>query len=608
MQIRRKTEADYLTLVPECNFTQAQAKILAYNLPPHPLIAKYAINQTPFLKVVPRLEVREDPLLDDDGDVIGYEPVILKNVTTYVDHDGVTLYYYDKAEGERWIEFIEDYIKHVKGEWRGKPFKLSPWQVWLIMEFFSWRRLGTALRRYSDLFLYCPRKNGKTLLIAAICLGFLLIDGEQAPEIYNMGSAQTQSDTLFELAQFNCGYKGGKEFASEELIERTEVQKAVIMSHGNGGTFLPLPFSPDAFHGKNPTLAVLEEYHAHKTDEMREVGETGQGARRQPATLIDTTAGENRDSPCFEELLRARNVNDGTVIDPTYLPVLFESPDTDEWPWDALKTAALVNPQFGISLFPEFFVKQISKAKLNPLRKRRYKQLQLNVFVEDAKCAFDYDEWVRGRTNFHITNFKDCKLYGGFDLAATDDLTALVLVALPDGLYGDWYCHSHFWCPETTVTTRKTIGNYELWAERGYLVKTPGNATDYDYIQHQIAAYNKYFEIGFMHGDRANATHLSNKLQLEEGLKFDYMGQGVLSMTEPIKFLITLVKSGRLKHNNPIMDWMCKNVILHGNDRACKFEKLSQNVKIDGFVALAMAVSAALRMYEETESTGVRVW
>lgn len=605
MPRRKEADPDSL-LAPEYDWTPDERRLLAYNPPPLEPLARYARNQCKFLKIVPSLEVRCDPVFDDEGEVVRYEPVKFKDCQVWRNAQGEIVYYYDDAEAQRWIDFIEEKGRHTKAEWRGQPLKLAAWQKWLIREFFGWRCIGEAYRRYKYWFNYIPRKNGKTLLFSIVGIGFLMIDGEPGPEVFEAASAKDQSDTLFEMAREMCGFEGGKDFADEDLMELTVPSKNLIECKFNGGIFRPLPYSPGAFHGKNPSLMIISEYHAHKTDAMKRVGETGQGARKQPAVIIDTTAGEDKNTPCFEELLMARDIRDGVIVMPNYLPVIFEALEDD--PWDSLETAKKTNPMFGISLSPRFFEGEIAMAKVRPTAKREYIQLQLNRFVQDVKAAIDFDVWVKGRTKFDFRQFRGSPMFGGFDLASEDDLCALVNVCAPGGLFGDWYVHGHFWCPESSIVAKRNTANYHLWKERGYLVATPGNATDYEYIFNQIKDYNDFLSYKLLYGDRAQANMITTRLRNDEGIPVEFIGQGWISMTEPIKFLQTLVLSGRLKHNNPVLDWMVKHAILYGTDRACRFEKQSPGAKIDGMVALAMALAAGIRYFAgEGDTSGVWV-
>ncbi len=556
----------------------------SYNVAPHPALDRYHSSQAGFLQKRPELIVRHR-INKTTG---ASEPVYRSNVTVYCDPDtGEILYYFDEVEADRWIRFIETHCRHVKGKWTGQPFQLEPWQRWLIREFYGWRKIGTALRRYKYLFLFLPRKNGKSLLVAALALGHLLLDNELTPEIYATASTDEQAGKLFEMARSMIA-------KDPDLFARLEALKGNISFRNDphGGYFRPIPFSPDGFHGANPSTVILDEYHVHKTTGMKRVGETGMGAREQPTVIIISTAGDKRNTPCELELEYAKQIRDGVIVVRNYLPAIFQADENK--PWDDIETAIECNPNYPNSPNRDFLLDEIEKAKRDPQIQLEYEQLQLNRFIEKRIVWLNWDVWRKAKQSFDFREFKNQPIYWGVDLANTEDLTALVFCK-PGGLFdGDWYFHAHFWCPGETVKRKKLFLPYEIWKKQGYLVQTPGAGTDYSKIREDLSAYSKYFNLKKGRWDRANATMLANECINSVGVSIEYMGQGTLSMTEPIKFLKALFLNERVKVSNPILDWMSSNTLLIGDDRACKFDKADDNAKIDGMVAMVMAVAAAL--------------
>lgn len=514
-------------------------------------------------------------------------PVWRENVTVYCDESGEILFYFDEVEADRWIRFIGEHCRHVKGRWAGQTFTLNPWQKWLIREFYGWRQIGTALRRYKYLFLFLPRKNGKSLIVAALALGHLLLDPELGPEIYATASTDKQAEKLFEMAR-------GMIKKDPELNKRLEALKGNISYRdGREGYFRPIPFNPDGFHGANPSVVILDEYHVHKTTGMKRVGETGVGAREQPAVIIITTAGDRRNTPCETELHYAKSIRDGVLTVHNYLPVIFEA--DEKKPWDDIETAIECNPNYPESPSRAFLLDELQKAKRDPAIELEYKQLQLNMFIEKRTIWLDWDVWKQAsKEKFDFRQFKGQSIYWGADFGSEDDLTALVLCK-PGGLFeGDWFFHCHFWCPGETVKRKAHLYPYAIWERQGYLKRTPGAGTSHAGIRADIELYDKYFHLKKGRWDRAYASGLAPEMVQSLGLNIEYMGQGTFSMTEPIKFLKTLALNNRLKVCNPVLDWMSSNTLTVGDSKAIKFDKADDNSKIDGMVAMAMAVSAAL--------------
>lgn len=543
--------------------------VLDYNLAPHPMLAKYQNNQEKFH--------------------------VVENGVTYYVVDGQKRYYFDHARADLWIEFIENYCRHSIGKWQGELVELAEWQKWIIREYFGWLCCDTGFRRFKYLYLFVPRKNGKTLLMSCLALGLLLIDGEKAPEIYCIGSSDDQARTLFEMTQFMCQYE--PEDGDNPLAERTEVQKKTIVSPRNGGKIVPLPFRPDGFHGKNPSTIFLDELHVHPDNGMKRVGETGMGTRDQGNVIMITTAGQRVGTFDHDELKLARQIRDGALVAENYLACIFEP--EEGWAWDDIETAKAVNPMYGISLPEKFFRDEIAAAKHTPSNMLEYKQLQLNMYVQSVKIWMPYEVWIKGKKAFDFRQFRGEPIYWGLDLASIKDLSALVLLRRPPpGREDDyWYCHAHFWCPAAAIESKRgTFLPYEYWKQKRYLIETPGASTDYQFIRQQIGDYGKAFDLNLGHADPWNATELLNQLKEQDGFKLDYHRQGFQSMNEPVKFLMGLVLNEQLIHNNPILDWMSSNAITVSDAaRNLKFDKVKDDEKIDGVVALAMAVGASLR-------------
>ncbi len=75
--------------------------------------------------------------------------------------------YFDYEEAERVLDFFQKHLKYVRGEKAGQPFELEPWQKSIIINLFSWKKINGE-RRYSQSFIFIPRKNGKSFLVAGI--------------------------------------------------------------------------------------------------------------------------------------------------------------------------------------------------------------------------------------------------------------------------------------------------------------------------------------------------------------------------------------------------------------------------------------------------------
>lgn len=97
-------------------------------------------------------------------------------------------YYFDAAEAQYVIDFIEKFCCHSKGKWAGQQIQLELWQKALVSALFGFRDKETKKRKYRELVLMIGRKNGKSLLASALGVYLLIADGEGGPEIYSVAT------------------------------------------------------------------------------------------------------------------------------------------------------------------------------------------------------------------------------------------------------------------------------------------------------------------------------------------------------------------------------------------------------------------------------------
>lgn len=80
------------------------------------------------------------------------------------------------------IDFV-GILKHFAGKSSGKPFILESWQQFIIANILGFYWKDTDSRRFTSSYIEVSRKNGKTALAAALCMYFLIADGEDGAEV-----------------------------------------------------------------------------------------------------------------------------------------------------------------------------------------------------------------------------------------------------------------------------------------------------------------------------------------------------------------------------------------------------------------------------------------
>jgi phage terminase large subunit-like protein len=474
-------------------------------------------------------------------------------------------------------------LRHTRGEFAGKPFELFPWQREYLDKLFNTRR-PDGLRQYRSSLLAIPRKNGKTQLCAAIGLYMLFCDDIGAEVIVAAGDRQ-QAALLHDAAKQMVE-------SNETLLSRCKLYRNSIAVPGTNAVMKTISSEAATKHGYNPSCILVDEYHVQKDRELVDVLETATGARRQPLTIFLTTAGYDRQSPCFKTWERAEKIRDGILVDETFLPCIYAAePDAD--PFDPATWRA-ANPNFSVTIKEDYFAQMSAKARESTSDEMTFRRLHLNQWTNSEEKFFKHGVFEACSAPIRPPAGRPC--YCGLDLASTYDTTAFVAI-WPDE-DGSVDVQATFWIPGDNAGKREKADRvpYGQWEKDGFVRLTDGDITDYDEIRDYILGFCEKNWVKGVAVDRWNAVHLMTQLSAE-GVTVHPFGQGFGPMNAPTRLLENLVTSGRLRHGgNPVLLWQASNVQVKTNDEGLikPVKKSSHDVgRIDGVVALCMALSLA---------------
>ena len=269
-------------------------------------------------------------------------------------------FWFDEAAADRAVEFFSKCLTHTKGEWAGQPLALSDWQAnEIIRPLFGWKR-ADGTRKYRTMYCQIPRKAGKSTLASGIALYLLMADGEPGAEVYSAAADRDQAAIVFEMAK-------NMTEASEPLRRRVTAYKRSLVVPSTASSYKVLSSEAYTKHGLNAHGIIVDEVHALPDRELWDVLTTSTGARRQPLTVAITTAGYDRHSLCYELYDYAVKVRDGIVVDPAFLPVIYEADKDDEW--TKPETWHKAHPGLGVSVKEDYFAAECAKAQQIPDRK-----------------------------------------------------------------------------------------------------------------------------------------------------------------------------------------------------------------------------------------------
>lgn len=478
--------------------------------------------------------------------------------------------------GEKVIAFIETYCKVPEGDLMGQPFKLLDFQKKFIIEVYD-NPHGTKLA-----ILSISRKQGKTALIA--CLALVHLIGPRAihnSQIISGARSREQAAIVFDLA---CKIIR----QDKNLSDRIKISPSGKRLYGITTNTIYRAMSSEAktAHGGSPALAILDEVGqvVGPRDLFVEAITTSQGAYKNPLLIAISTQ-----APTDNDLLSTWIDAETISPNPKTICHVYSAPEDlaidDRTGW------ALANPAMGVFRSLEDIAEQCEKALKLPASEPGFRNLILNQRVETSAPFVSKLVWEAcGEEPKPLE--KKTKVWCGLDLSAVADLTAFVVLDQDNGV------HSNFWLPEFGLSEKslKDHAPYDVWAKHGYLMTTPGKAIEYSYIAEWLFDFFATCDVQKIAFDRWNYRHLKpwlekagfNEDQLEKFIEF---GQGGASMTPALRELEVKLMTGKIKHGkHPVLNMCRHNAVVVGKSGSRKFDKDKVRGRIDGMVALAMAV------------------
>lgn len=497
---------------------------------------------------------------------------------------------YDEKKAQHAVNFI-NCLKHTKGQWRGVPFDLLPWQDQIVRDIFGTVK-DNGYRQYNTAYVEIPKKNGKSELAAALALLMTCGDGEWGAEVYGCASDRQQASIVFDVAV--------------EMVEQSPALKKrfkPVMSmkrlvYKPTNSFYQV-LSAEAYtkHGLNVHAVVFDELHAQPNRDLFDVMTKGSGdARLQPLFFLITTAGTDRNSICYEVHQKAVDLLDGRKIDPTFYPAIYGIDDDDDWTDE--KNWYKANPSLGHTIDIEKVRNAYLSAKENPAEENIFRQLRLNQWVKQSTRWMQMEKWDACDEPVDLDLLRGRECYGGLDLSSTTDITAFVLVFPPKTDDEKFIVLPYFWIPDENmkVRVRRDHVPYDIWEKQGYIKTTEGNVVHYGFIEKFIEELGLKYNIKEIAFDRWGAVQMVQNL---EGMGFSVVpfGQGYKDMSPASKELMKITLERRIVHGgNPVLRWMMDNIFVKTDPAGnIKPDKEKSTERIDGAVAMIMALDRAIR-------------
>jgi phage terminase large subunit-like protein len=509
---------------------------------------------------------------------------------------------WDLARAVKAIEFFSEVLVLEDGA----PFKLEPFQQFIVGSLFGWYN-ADGYRRFRDAYVEMGKGNGKSPLAAGIGIYGLVADGEAAPEVYSAATMRDQAKIVFTDAKRMVE-------GNPELADMVGVNVGSLTFRN--GVFRPVSSEHKGLDGLRVHVGLIDELHEHPSGMV--VDKIRAGTKRQRNALVFriTNSGFDRTSVCWNEHDYSIKVLQGTVQNEAWFAYVCALDDEEKW--TDLRELRKANPGLGTILPESYLREQVKSAQGMPSKENIVKRLNGCVWTEQSERWLDLAAWdaCGGAIDLAALRGKPCMM--GLDAASTNDFAATCKLFEDEGRYvAAW----RFWLPEGSLeeatSPRPEAVRIQLreWADRGFITLTPGPVIDYDHIEAEILKDAQDFDVQRLAFDRWNVTQLVTHLRdalgsrynpatgKDEPRVFDFP-QTMAQMSAPSKELEKLVTERKLRHGgNPVARWMASNVTLrYGPNAQIKPDRERSGDKIDGIIALVMALDMASREAESGPS------
>lgn len=497
-------------------------------------------------------------------------------------------YFYSSNRANHILEFAENYCRHSKGKFGGKPVELELWEKAHLATVFGFVDIE-GNRKYRESLLIVGKKNGKSLLASVVGLYMLTADGEMGPEVYAVATKKDQSKIIW-LESKRMVRK------SPSLSKRVRSLVAELDTDFNDGVFKPLASDSDTLDGLNIHCVLMDEIHQWKQGKaLYDIMADGVSAREQPLVYITSTAGTIREDIYDQKYEEAEMVINGYedpdgYKDEHFIAFIYELDNRKEWTDEACWEKA--NPGLGTIKNRNTLKDKVEKAKKNPRLVKNLLCKEFNIRETSSEAWLTFEQ-ANNTMTFDIFQLKPRYGIGGVDLSSTTDLTAAkVLFKVPDDEH--IYVMSMYWMPEDLVEKRIQEDKipYDVWIEKGYVRTCPGNKISYRDVKAWFVEVQEEYDIylNLIGYDSWSAVYFVEDMQ-------DYFGkasmvpviQGKKTLSQPMKALgADLENNVIIYNNNPVDKWcLCNTAVdVDKNDNIQPIKTSKPRRRIDGTAAL----------------------
>lgn len=486
--------------------------------------------------------------------------------------------YFDRKQALQAVNFFRYRLTHGKDRFEGQPFELIDWQIErLVAPLYGWKT-AEGRRRYRRVFVFIPKKNGKTQIAAGIAM--LELHYCRGSRVYLTATSQGQATECFDEA-------AGMVDRSPHLRGYLNVRRSTgrIIYPRRNGLIQTLGTKANTSEGKNASALIIDELHAWKDREFFASLYYAGAMRLDPLTFIITTAGDDMDSICGEEYDAAKRVLSGDDPAIDYLPLIFEG--DDKLAWDDLENWKIANPNIGTIIPIDNVKADIENARGKPKIIADLKRYRLNLWVKGNATWLSKAKWKQAGQVTPDVKANGRLYYAGLDMARTRDFAAAALIA---GNEDDGFdLRIRLYTPFAGVRDKEASDRIPLthWIETGQVIATPGDTVDDSYILRDLEAWHNELGICELGYDSYNASLFVKNVRDRIGLECVAVPQTMPYLGPPSGVFERALTAGKIRHEgNKALEWMIGNAVAltDPNDNVRPNKRRSRG-RIDGLAA-----------------------